>query len=79
VIIVAVHGRIKTDFLNHIRAHSVFAYLQSAAMGGYGVAAVNGIVQACAMISEVAITYSGLARRSVFIIPSFPYPGSWIG
>jgi hypothetical protein len=30
-------------------------------MGGYGVGTVNGIMQACAMISEVAITYSGLA------------------
>jgi hypothetical protein len=30
-------------------------------MGGYGVATVNGITQACAMISEAAIIYSGLA------------------
>jgi hypothetical protein len=37
-------------------------------MGGYGVAAVNGIVQACAMISEIAITYSGLARRKQDVV-----------
>jgi hypothetical protein len=32
-------------------------------MGGYGVVTVNGITQACAMISEAAIMYSGLASR----------------
>jgi hypothetical protein len=32
----------------------VFAYLQSAAMGGYGLAAVNGITQACAAMSSAA-------------------------
>jgi hypothetical protein len=34
-------------------------------MGGYGVTTVNGIIQVCAMISEAAVTYSGLAGRSV--------------
>jgi len=52
------------SILGNVGAHNVFAYLQSAAMGGYKVTAVNGIMQACAMISEVAITYSSLARRT---------------
>ncbi|RDW70986.1 hypothetical protein BP6252_07549 [Coleophoma cylindrospora] len=53
------------SMLGNVGAHSVFAYLQSAAMGGYGVASVNGIVQACAIISEGAVAaYSGLAGRS---------------
>lgn len=43
----------------------MFAYLQSAAMGGYGVATVNGIIQAWGMISGAAVTvYSGLGGRS---------------
>jgi hypothetical protein len=34
-------------------------------MGGYGVATVNGLVQACAMVSGGFITaYSSLARRT---------------
>ncbi|KFZ07988.1 hypothetical protein V502_09630 [Pseudogymnoascus sp. VKM F-4520 (FW-2644)] len=33
--------------LGNVGAGSIFAYLQSAAMGGYGVAAVNGVAQAC--------------------------------
>jgi hypothetical protein len=43
------------SILGNVGAHSVFAYLQSAVMGGYGVATVNGVMQACAMISEAAI------------------------
>ena len=54
------------SILGNVGAHSVFAYLQSTAMGGYGVATVNGIVQACAVISGGAITaYSNLARRNL--------------
>ncbi|RDW83501.1 hypothetical protein BP5796_04992 [Coleophoma crateriformis] len=50
------------SMVGNVGAHSTFAYLQSAAMGGYGVATVNGIVQACAMISTAAVTaYSSLA------------------
>lgn len=44
------------SILGNVGTHSMFAYLQSAAMGGYGVTAVSGITQACAMISEVAVT-----------------------
>lgn len=33
----------------------MFVYLQSAAMGGYGVATVNGIVQIWGMVSGGAI------------------------
>jgi hypothetical protein len=59
VIIVEVRSKIRTKFccialgtiaawlqsiLGNVGAHSVFAYLQSAAMGGYGAATVNGIV-----------------------------------
>jgi hypothetical protein len=43
----------------------VFAYLQSAAMGGYGVAAVNGITRACAAMSgATAAMLWWLAGRS---------------
>lgn len=53
------------SILGNVGAHSVFAYLQSTAMGGYGVATVNGLVQACAMVSEGFVTaYSSLARRT---------------
>lgn len=80
MIIVVVHSRIETKFccialgsvaawlqsiLGNVGAHSMFAYLQSAAMGGYGVATVNGIIQAWGMISGAAVTvYSGLGGRS---------------
>jgi hypothetical protein len=48
------------SILGNVGAPSVFAYLQSAAMGGYGVATVNGIVQAWGVVSGAAITiYSG--------------------
>ncbi|ELR02185.1 hypothetical protein GMDG_00978 [Pseudogymnoascus destructans 20631-21] len=39
------------SMLGNVGAHRVFAYLQSAAMGGYGVSAINGVTQACAVIS----------------------------
>ena len=43
----------------------MFAYLQSAAMGGCGVATINGITQACGMVSGAAVAvYSGLAGRT---------------
>jgi hypothetical protein len=42
---------------------SVFAYLQSAAMGGYGVAAVNGIMQACAAMLGAAAAVLWWPRR----------------
>jgi len=45
--------------LGPIGAGSAFAYLQSAAMGGYGVAVVNGITQACAAISGTAVAAAG--------------------
>ena len=53
------------SILGNVGAHSVFAYLQSAAMGGYGVATINGITQACGMVSGAAVAvYSGLAGRT---------------
>lgn len=52
------------SMLGNVGASSVFAYLQSAAMGGYGVAAVNGVAQACAFISAGVVSmYSGFTRR----------------
>ncbi|OBT89854.1 hypothetical protein VE02_00813 [Pseudogymnoascus sp. 03VT05] len=39
------------SMLGNVGAGSVFAYLQSAAMGGYGAVVVNGATQACAVIS----------------------------
>ena len=42
------------SILENVGAQSVFAYLQSAAMGGYGVAAVNSIMQACAAMLSAA-------------------------
>lgn len=39
------------SILGNVGAGSVFAYLQSAAMGGYGAAFVNGAMQAGAVIS----------------------------
>lgn len=55
--------------LGNVVARSVFAYLQSAAMGGYGVAAVNGVVQACAVISggvvSVYSVFTGREQRGV--------------
>ena len=42
----------------------MFAYLQSAAMGGYGVAAVNGIMQACAAMSGAATAMLWWPSRS---------------
>ncbi|KAG9228065.1 hypothetical protein BJ875DRAFT_270963 [Amylocarpus encephaloides] len=51
------------SILGNVGARSVFAYLQSAAMGGYGVAAVNGIVQALGMISGAAVTAYNWPRR----------------
>jgi hypothetical protein len=45
----------------------VFAYLQSAAMGGYRVALVNGIIQALGMISGAAVKLrrtTGLGGRT---------------
>jgi len=48
------------SILGNVGAHSVFAYMQSAAMGGYGVATVNWTVQAWGMISGAAVTiYTG--------------------
>ena len=78
--IVVVHSRIEANkfgciplgsiaawiqsMLGNIGAHSTFAYLQSAAMGGYGTPIVNGIIQAWGMISGAAVTmYSGLGGR----------------
>lgn len=55
------------SILGTVSAHSLFAYLQSAAMGGYGAATVNGIVQAWGMIwAAVAMVYSyfGLGGHS---------------
>ena len=49
--------------LGNVGARSVFAYLQSAAMGGYRVAIVNGIVQALGMILGAAITAYNWPRR----------------
>lgn len=37
--------------LGPVGASSLFAYLQSAAMGGYGTAVVNGVVQAWGVVS----------------------------
>ena len=51
------------SILGNVGARSVFAYLQSAAMGGYGVATVNGIVQALGMISGAAVTAYNWPRR----------------
>mgnify|MGYP001567842483 CR=1 FL=1 len=52
------------SMMGSIGAPSVFAYLQSAAMGGYGVAAVNGVAQACAFISGGAVSmYSSFTGR----------------
>ncbi len=51
--------------LGNVGARSVFAYLQSAAMGGYGVGTVNGIAQAWGMISGAAVAfYSGLGNNT---------------
>lgn len=41
--------------LGNLGAYSVFAYLQSAALGGCGAAAGNGVVQACVMIPQAAV------------------------
>ncbi|KAL3421795.1 hypothetical protein PVAG01_05951 [Phlyctema vagabunda] len=51
--------------LGNAGAHGVFAYLQSAAMGGYGVATVNGLVQAWGVVSGAALAMctSGVSRR----------------
>jgi hypothetical protein len=43
------------SILGNVGAHSVFASLQSAAMGGYGVATVNGTMQACVIILQTAL------------------------
>ena len=41
----------------------MFAYLQSAAMGGYGVTAVNWVVQGCGAVSgAVVAAYTGFGR-----------------
>ena len=45
--------------LGPIGAGSAFAYLQSAAMGGYGAAVVNGITQACVAISGTTAAAAG--------------------
>jgi len=42
------------SMLGNVGAHSVFAYLRSAAIGGYGLTVVNGITQAGAAISGAA-------------------------
>ena len=52
------------SILGNVGAQSVFAYLQSAAMGGYGVAAVNGITQACAAMSGAAAAMLWWPSRS---------------
>lgn len=50
--------------LGNVGASSFFAYLQSAAMGGYGAVAVNGVAQACAFISGGVVSfYSGFSGR----------------
>jgi hypothetical protein len=53
--------------MGNVGAGSIFAYAQSAAMGGYGVATVNGITQAFATISGVATAWY---NRSEVIIYS---------
>ncbi len=40
--------------MGNIGAGTAFAYVQSAAMGGYGAATINGMVQACAAIPGAA-------------------------
>lgn len=48
----------------NVVAHGLFATLQSAAMGGYGVATVNGLAQAGAVVSGgLTAWYSVLAGR----------------
>ena len=42
------------SILGSIGAKSMFAYFQSAAMGGYGVALVDGVTQSCLVISSLA-------------------------
>ncbi|KFY28660.1 hypothetical protein V493_02815, partial [Pseudogymnoascus sp. VKM F-4281 (FW-2241)] len=52
------------SMLGNVGASSFFAYLQSAAMGGYGAVAVNGVAQACAFISGGVVSfYSGFSGR----------------
>lgn len=41
-----------------VGARTVFAYLHSAGMGGYGTAAVNGIMQVFGAVSGLASVYS---------------------
>ncbi|KFY41087.1 hypothetical protein V494_03228 [Pseudogymnoascus sp. VKM F-4513 (FW-928)] len=52
------------SMLGNVGAPSVFAYLQSAAMGGYGAAAVNGVAQACGVVSGgIFSMWSGFSGR----------------
>ncbi|OBT67307.1 hypothetical protein VE03_02749 [Pseudogymnoascus sp. 23342-1-I1] len=44
------------SMLGSVGARGVFAYLQSAAMGGYGVAAVNGVAQVFGAVSGGAVS-----------------------
>lgn len=48
--------------VGNVAAKSTFAYLQSAAMGGYGSAVVNGVVQGAAVAGQAAGAFVG-ARR----------------
>jgi len=42
----------------------MFEYFKSIAIRGYKVATINRIMQACAIILEVAIIYFSLARHT---------------
>jgi len=47
-----------------VAANSIFATMQSAAMGGYGVAAVNGVAQAGAAIRTAGWAAAGMTVSS---------------
>ncbi|KFY32997.1 hypothetical protein V495_08530 [Pseudogymnoascus sp. VKM F-4514 (FW-929)] len=65
------------SMLGNVGAPSIFAYLQSAAMGGYGVAAVNGVAQACAVISGGVVSmYSGFTGQIIYTRNML---GWWLG
>ena len=52
------------SILGNVSSHGVFAFLQSAAMRGYGFAIVNRIIRALGVIWAAAVTaYSALGRR----------------
>lgn len=48
--------------MGNVAAGSLFATLQSAAMGGYGAATVNGIVQGAAVASSALGLFGGKKR-----------------